>query len=267
METGKEKTAHGRQVERVLWIVLVLNLVVAASKYFYGLASGIGLHAGRWHPLGIRLAGQRRGARRHQLGGASCRRGAPLRPFQVRDLRFARHRRAAPLRRLRSRLLGCGASLVAGTYTAQVTPVSFVGHGGNPRGEPVRDLVRAPRGQAAQERDPRGGCGPHALRRFRLHRRHRRPRLRRGSGSPWPTPSWRCVVTVAILASAVGVFRTGLRHPFRPRAHSRRRHRPRGGEGGRRAVGPCRAHAGHRGRGLLRSARARRSADDGACRP
>ena len=40
METGKEKTAHERQVERVLWIVLVLNLVVAASKYFYGLASG-----------------------------------------------------------------------------------------------------------------------------------------------------------------------------------------------------------------------------------
>ena len=38
--TIDSKTAHGRQVERVLWIVLVLNLVVAASKYFYGLASG-----------------------------------------------------------------------------------------------------------------------------------------------------------------------------------------------------------------------------------
>ena len=38
--TTDGKTAHGRQVERVLWIVLVLNLVVAASKYFYGLASG-----------------------------------------------------------------------------------------------------------------------------------------------------------------------------------------------------------------------------------
>ena len=38
--TTDSKTAHGRQVERVLWIVLVLNLVVAASKYFYGLASG-----------------------------------------------------------------------------------------------------------------------------------------------------------------------------------------------------------------------------------
>ena len=36
--TTDGKTAHGRQVERVLWIVLVLNLVVAASKNFYGLA-------------------------------------------------------------------------------------------------------------------------------------------------------------------------------------------------------------------------------------
>lgn len=34
------KKAHGRQVERVLWVVLVLNLMVAAAKYFYGLASG-----------------------------------------------------------------------------------------------------------------------------------------------------------------------------------------------------------------------------------
>ena len=31
---------HGRQVERVLWIVLALNLMVAAAKFFYGLASG-----------------------------------------------------------------------------------------------------------------------------------------------------------------------------------------------------------------------------------
>ena len=124
--TTDSKTAHGRQVERVLWIVLVLNLVVAASKYFYGLASG-----------------------------ASCRRGAPLRPFQVRDLRFARHRRAAPLRRLRSRLLGCGEAgrrHLHGSGDARV----LHRHGGNPRGEPVRDLVRAPCGQAAQERDPRG---------------------------------------------------------------------------------------------------------------
>lgn len=34
------KTTHGRQVERVLWIVLLLNMAVAAAKFFYGLASG-----------------------------------------------------------------------------------------------------------------------------------------------------------------------------------------------------------------------------------
>ena len=34
------KTNRARSVERVLWIVLVLNLAVAAAKFFYGLASG-----------------------------------------------------------------------------------------------------------------------------------------------------------------------------------------------------------------------------------
>lgn len=33
-------TSHAHRVERVLWIVFVLNLAVAAAKYFYGLASG-----------------------------------------------------------------------------------------------------------------------------------------------------------------------------------------------------------------------------------
>ncbi len=34
------KEERTRRVERVLWIVLVLNLAVAAAKFFYGLASG-----------------------------------------------------------------------------------------------------------------------------------------------------------------------------------------------------------------------------------
>ncbi|MCI9129800.1 MAG: cation transporter [Eggerthellaceae bacterium] len=39
--TGQEsqKEARTKRIERVLWIVLMLNLVVAAAKYFYGLAS------------------------------------------------------------------------------------------------------------------------------------------------------------------------------------------------------------------------------------
>lgn len=40
MAAMESKTAHGRQVERVLWIVLLLNIAVAAAKFFYGLASG-----------------------------------------------------------------------------------------------------------------------------------------------------------------------------------------------------------------------------------
>ncbi|MDE8703707.1 cation transporter, partial [Adlercreutzia equolifaciens] len=39
MDAHNLKSTHARQVERVLWIVLGLNLLVAAAKYFYGLAS------------------------------------------------------------------------------------------------------------------------------------------------------------------------------------------------------------------------------------
>lgn len=39
-EIASAKTDHARAVERVLWIVFVLNLAVAAAKFFYGLASG-----------------------------------------------------------------------------------------------------------------------------------------------------------------------------------------------------------------------------------
>ena len=38
MEAAKRSRIHS--VERVLWGVFVLNLAVAAAKFFYGLASG-----------------------------------------------------------------------------------------------------------------------------------------------------------------------------------------------------------------------------------
>lgn len=37
---GLARSGRARSVERVLWIVFVLNLAVAAAKFFYGLASG-----------------------------------------------------------------------------------------------------------------------------------------------------------------------------------------------------------------------------------
>ena len=40
MERARESVSRSRSVERVLWGVFVLNLAVAAAKYFYGLASG-----------------------------------------------------------------------------------------------------------------------------------------------------------------------------------------------------------------------------------
>lgn len=265
METGKEKTAHGRQVERVLWIVLVLNLVVAASKYFYGLASGSasmqadGIHS-VFDSLGnvIGLVGISLAARPADAGH----------PYGHSKFETYGSLAIGVLLLFAAFEVGSSAveKLVAGTYTAQVTPVSFIVMVGTlvvnlfvtlyerRAGKRLKSEILA--ADAAHTlSDAFVSIGVIVGLGFVV------------AGFPMADPIMALLVTVAILASAVGVFRTGAAHPFRPRAHSRRRHRPRGGEGEWRAVDPCRAHPGHRGRGLLRSARARRSADDGACRP
>ena len=125
METGKEKTAHGRQVERVLWIVLVLNLVVAASKYFYGLASGSasmqadGIHS-VFDSLGnvIGLVGISLAARPADAGH----------PYGHSKFETYGSLAIGVLLLFAAFEVGSSAveKLVAGTYTAQVTPVSFI---------------------------------------------------------------------------------------------------------------------------------------------
>ena len=122
METGKEKTAHGRQVERVLWIVLVLNLVVAASKYFYGLASGSasmqadGIHS-VFDSLGnvIGLVGISLAARPADAGH----------PYGHSKFETYGSLAIGVLLLFAAFEVGSSAveKLVAGTYTAQVTPV------------------------------------------------------------------------------------------------------------------------------------------------
>ena len=123
--TTDGKTAHGRQVERVLWIVLVLNLVVAASKYFYGLASGSasmqadGIHS-VFDSLGnvIGLVGISLAARPADAGH----------PYGHSKFETYGSLAIGVLLLFAAFEVGSSAveKLVAGTYTAQVTPVSFI---------------------------------------------------------------------------------------------------------------------------------------------
>ena len=123
--TTDSKTAHGRQVERVLWIVLVLNLVVAASKYFYGLASGSasmqadGIHS-VFDSLGnvIGLVGISLAARPADAGH----------PYGHSKFETYGSLAIGVLLLFAAFEVGSSAveKLVAGTYTAQVTPVSFI---------------------------------------------------------------------------------------------------------------------------------------------
>lgn len=209
METGKEKTAHGRQVERVLWIVLVLNLVVAASKYFYGLASGSasmqadGIHS-VFDSLGnvIGLVGISLAARPADAGH----------PYGHSKFETYGSLAIGVLLLFAAFEVGSSAveKLVAGTYTAQVTPVSFIVMVGTL----VVNLF-----VTLYERRAASGSRARSSRRMRPTRS---PTLSSPSASssasgfvvagfPMADPIMALLVTVAILASAVGVFRTGLR--------------------------------------------------------
>ena len=119
------KKAHGRQVERVLWVVLVLNLMVAAAKYFYGLASGSasmqadGIHS-VFDSLGnvIGLIGISLAARPADVGH----------PYGHSKFETYGSLAIGVLLLLAAFEVGSGAveKLVSQHYTAQVTPVSFV---------------------------------------------------------------------------------------------------------------------------------------------
>lgn len=209
METGKEKTAHGRQVERVLWIVLVLNLVVAASKYFYGLASGSasmqadGIHS-VFDSLGnvIGLVGISLAARPADAGH----------PYGHSKFETYGSLAIGVLLLFAAFEVGSSAveKLVAGTYTAQVTPVSFIVMVGTlvvnlfvtlyerRAGKRLKSEILA--ADAAHTlSDAFVSIGVIVGLGFVV------------AGFPMADPIMALLVTVAILASAVGVFRTGLR--------------------------------------------------------
>lgn len=229
-------------MERVLWIVLVLNLVVAASKYFYGLASGSasmqadGIHS-VFDSLGnvIGLVGISLAARPADAGH----------PYGHSKFETYGSLAIGVLLLFAAFEVGSSAveKLVAGTYTAQVTPVSFIVMVGTlvvnlfvtlyerRAGKRLKSEILA--ADAAHTlSDAFVSIGVIVGLGFVV------------AGFPMADPIMALLVTVAILASAVGVFRTGLRTLSDHARIPGRRHRPCGGEGGWRAVDPCRAHPG-----------------------
>ena len=157
-----------RSIRRVLWVILVLNLAVAAAKYVYGLMSGSasmqadGIHsvfdsAGNVVGLvGIALAA-RPADDSHPYGHAKFETYASL--------------VIGVLLLLAAFEVGSSAvgKLVSGVYTAEVTPVSFIVMVGTLAVNIGVDHLRAPVREAAQKRGACGGCEPYAVRRARVH--------------------------------------------------------------------------------------------------
>ncbi len=203
------KATHGRQVERVLWIVLLLNMAVAAAKFFYGLASGSasmqadGIHS-VFDSLGnvIGLIGISLAARPADAGH----------PYGHSKFETYGSLAIGVLLLVAAFEVGSGAvaKLASQSYTATVTPVSFVVMVGTL-------LVNL--GVTFYER--RAGR--------RLHSEILAADAAHtlsdafvsigvivglgfvAAGFPMADPIMALLVTVAILASAASVFRAGLR--------------------------------------------------------
>ena len=244
--TTDDKTAHGRQVERVLWIVLVLNLVVAASKYFYGLASGSasmqadGIHS-VFDSLGnvIGLVGISLAARPADAGH----------PYGHSKFETYGSLAIGVLLLFAAFEVGSSAveKLVAGTYTAQVTPVSFIVMVGTLVVNLFVTLYERRAGKRLKS-EILAADAAHTLSDAFVSIGVIVGLASSWPGSPMADPIHGAARDRGHPRLGSGRVPHGAAHPFRPRAHSRRRHRPRGGEGEWRAVDPCRAHPGHRGR-------------------
>ena len=208
MTTGN-KITHGRQVERVLWIVLVLNLMVAAAKYFYGLASGSasmqadGIHS-VFDSLGnvIGLVGISLAARPADAGH----------PYGHSKFETYGSLAIGVLLLLAAFEVGSGAveKLASQTYTAQVTPVSF----GVMAGTLVVNLFVTIYERRAGRRlhsEILAADAAHTLSDAFVSIGVIVGLGFVAAGFPMADPIMALLVTVAILVSAFGVFRTGLR--------------------------------------------------------
>ena len=203
------KEARTRRVERVLWIVLVLNLAVAAAKFFYGLASGSASMQADGIPSVFDTLGNVVGL----VGIALAARPADeSHPYGHAKFETYGSLVIGVLLLLAAVEVGTGAvgRLVSGEYTAQVTPVSFVVMVGT---------LAVNLAVSFSERRVGKRLGSEILQADAAHTFSDAlvsvgviaGLVLVACGFPMADPVMALVVTVFILASAVGVFRRALR--------------------------------------------------------
>lgn len=203
------KKAHGRQVERVLWIVLVLNLMVAAAKYFYGLASGSasmqadGIHS-VFDSLGnvIGLIGISLAARPADAGH----------PYGHSKFETYGSLAIGVLLLVAAFEVGTSAvaKLASQSYTASVTPVSFAVMVGTLAVNVGVTMYERRAGRRLHS-EILAADAAHTLSDAFVSIGVIVGLAFVAAGFPVADPVMALVVTVAILFSAIGVFRAGLR--------------------------------------------------------
>lgn len=203
------KSTHARQVERVLWIVLGLNLLVAAAKYFYGLASqsasmqADGIHS-VFDSVGnvIGLVGISLAARPADEGH----------PYGHSKFETYGSLIIGVLLLLAAFEVGSSAvgKLASGVYTAQVTPVSFVVMVGTLIVNLGVTLYERRAGKRLKS-EILAADAAHTLSDAFVSIGVIVGLALVVAGFPMADPIMALFVTVAILITAVGVFRTGLR--------------------------------------------------------
>ena len=124
-DSAHEPFARSHQVERVLWFVFVLNLAVAAAKFFYGLASG----SSAMQADGIHSVFDSLGNVIGLVGVALAAKPAdPGHPYGHAKFETYGSMAIGVLLLVAAFEVGSGAveRLISGTYTADVTAASFV---------------------------------------------------------------------------------------------------------------------------------------------
>lgn len=207
--TASGKITHGRQVERVLWIVLLLNMAVAAAKFFYGLASGSasmqadGIHS-VFDSLGnvIGLIGISLAARPADAGH----------PYGHSKFETYGSLAIGVLLLVAAFEVGTSAvsKLISGSYTAAVTPLSFVVMVGT-LGVNLGVTLYERRAGRRLKSEILAADAAHTLSDAFVSIGVIVGLAFVAAGFPVADPVMALVVTAAILFSAVGVFRAGLR--------------------------------------------------------
>lgn len=207
--TTDGKTAHGRQVERVLWIVLVLNLVVAASKYFYGLASG----SASMQADGIHSVFDSLGNVIGLIGiGLAARPADEGHPYGHSKFETYGSLAIGVLLLFAAFEVGTSAveKLASGSYTAQVTPASFAVMVGTLAVNLFVTLYERRAGKRLKS-EILAADAAHTLSDAFVSVGVIVGLGFVAAGFPMADPLMALLVTAAILVTAVGVFRTGFR--------------------------------------------------------